>query len=250
MKHKRLILVLGSLAVIATAGIALTSAIDSAAAQDIGADTLLATSLQEQGVQVAKVFLQDDRLEVTLTSQKDGAPKDTWIRTAVQREATFLASTSDVPPKELQMTILDERGNVIYRCGGPLEPQMRPVEKTVPPEALAGLEPTLSEQAGKLGVLVKDLSAHVDTKQGLIVDAAAIVGALPSDGRDAQLRWSTVGLLSELRDYCEANGKLDIDVYRLSVEDENGNVLVSYVVEPEARITRAWSAPGISPVWR
>jgi hypothetical protein len=249
MKHKRLISVLAALAVIATAGIALTSAIDSAAAQAISADALLAAGLEDQGVQVAAVVLQDDRLEVTLSSRKDGNPQDTWIRTAVQREAAFLALSSDVPPKELQMTILDEQGNVIYRCGGPLEPQMRPVGKTVPPEALAGLEPTLSEQAGKLGVLVKDLSAHVDTKQGLIVDAAAIVGALPSDGRDAKLRWATVGLLGELRDYCQ-RVELDVDVFRLSIEDEDGTVVVSYVVEPKARITRAWSAPGISPVWR
>jgi hypothetical protein len=250
MKGKGLILVLGALAVIATAGIALPSVIASAAAQEISADTLLTASLQEQGVEVAKVALQDDRLEVTLSSRKNGAPQDTWTRTAVQREAAFLASSSDIPPKEFQLTILDEQDSVIYRCGGPLEPQVRPVEKTVPPEALAGLEPTLSEQAGKLGVVVKDLSAHVDTKQGLIVDATTIVGALLADGRDAQLRWSTVGLLSELRDYCEGDGKLDIDVYRLSVEDQSGNVPVSYVVEPQARITRAWSVPGVSPVWR
>jgi hypothetical protein len=39
---------------------------------------------------------------------------------------------------------------------------------------------------------------------------------------------------------------LDPDLYRLSVKDGSGKLLVSYVVEPDVRAVPAWSSPEIA----
>ena len=65
-------------------------------------------------------------------------------------------------------------------------------------DSLAGVEPTLSSEAKKLGVVLKSISLDADASQGLVVDAKTSVTASPGEARDLQIQWATVGLLGEL----------------------------------------------------
>jgi hypothetical protein len=249
VKHTRVVLVGVCLIALAMTAAVLTMALGSASAEDSSADTMISRNLETQGIKGTSVSLQNGSLEVTLSSTKGGAPEDTWARTVVQREAEFLATSSDLSDAQLGITIVDEQGNVVYRCEGPIEAQSRPAAKEAPVGALSSAEIDLAAQAEKVGVVLKGLSLDADPSQGLIVDAKTGVISSPGQERDAQIRWATVGLLGELRDYCEGTGRLDVDLYRLRIEDSGGNVLVSYIVDPRTRSVRAWMAPGVTPVW-
>ena len=250
MKHTKVVLVGVCLVALAMTTAVLTIALGSASAGESGAATMISRNLETQGIMGASVSLQDGSLEVTLSSTKGGAPEDTWARTVVQREAEFLAKSSDLSDAQLGITIVDEQGNVVYRCEGPIEARSRPAGKEAAPAgALSSAETDLVAQGEKVGVVLKGLSLDADPSQGLVVDAKTAVTSSPGQERDAQIRWATVGLLGELRDYCEGTGRLDIDLYRLMIEDSGGNVLVSYIVDPRTRSVRAWMAPGVTPVW-
>jgi hypothetical protein len=165
-----------------------------------------------------------------------------------------MASSGELSVKTFGVTIVDELKNVIYRQGGPVEAKERPAAMSVLTESAATLDTflsTLATKAAESGVTVKDMSIDADSKQGLVVDATVAISA-PSagDARETQVRWATVGLLKELRAYCQDEHKMDVGLYRLSIEDGTGNVLITYVVDPAARITRVWSAPGVMSSWR
>jgi len=249
VKHRRLVLLSVCVAVLAVIAGVLAASLGSASAETAGADTIIGRNLEAQGIKATSVGLQEGGLEVTLSSRKGGAPEDTWARTVIHREAAFVAASGDPGATQLGITILDEQGNVIYRYEGPIEPRARPSAKNNPLDGLVGIETDLSAQAQKLGVVLGSLSLDADASQGLVVDASASVTASPGEERDLQIQWATVGLLGELRDYCEGAGRLDVDLYRLTVDDGNGNVLVSYVVDPRTRSVRAWMASGVTPVW-
>jgi hypothetical protein len=249
VKHTRVVLVGVCLVALAMVAVVLTLALGSASAENVGADAMISRNLETQGIKGTSVSLQNGSLEVTLSSRGHGAPEDTWARTVAQREASFLATSSDLSGAQLGITIVDERGDVVYRCEGPIEALSRPVVKEAPVDALSSAEADLVAQAEKAGVVLKSLSLDADASQGFIVDAKTSVSASPGQERDAQIRWATVGLLGELRDYCEGPGRLDVDLYRLRIEDDGGNVLVSYIADPRARSVRAWAAPGVTPVW-
>ena len=115
---------------------------------------------------------------------------------------------------------------------------------------VAAYVPILAAEATDAGVTLKNLSIDLDPNEGLIVDAKlALTAREIGEQREAQVRWATIGVLTGLRAYCEEEHDIAVNLYRLSIENADGNALITYVVDPAARITRVWSAGGVAPSW-
>jgi len=98
-------------------------------------------------------------------------------------------------------------------------------------------------------VTLDSLSISADESQGVVVAAEETVTSSAGTTRDEAIKWATLGLISQLRDYADGPGALDVDLYKISVQDAGGGALVEYVVDPAAKSVRAWMAPGVTPVW-
>jgi hypothetical protein len=249
-KHKKIIL-LGSLAFLVILAATLGAFLGNGRAASAGVEAGMQDELQAQGLRVATVS-QDaaaDTLNVVINSKTGGSPEDAWASTIVQREAGFLAESGALAAGSVAVTIIDEQGRTMYQWSGPVDAQPRPAGKTVNPAALDSLRPDLADEAQKQGVTLQNLSISSDESQGVVLEAEVTLTASTGDARDNEIRWATIELLGELRDYTDGSGTFAVDLYKISVDDARGAPLVQYVVDPTAKTVHAWMAPGVSPVW-
>jgi len=248
MKPKHTILVFAAVLVVAVS-ILVPLLAGPALAEDSSGESNLLDSFERQGVRATSVEVQGDVLEVVLPSVV-GVTDDAWARTIAIREVAFLADAGRLTASNLGITLVDEKGTLVYRYERPIEPRQRPVVGEGAAADLEGLQEQLAAEAKDEGVTLNRLDAVCDPDQGLIVESESVLEAVKSIAQEEQLRWATLGLLSRLRELCESSGMLDPDLYRLSVKDADGKLLVSYVVEPDIRAARVWSAPAIAGDWR
>ena len=249
-KHKKIILLVSAAFLIVVAG-ALGTFLGSGRAESAGVAPTIQSALQAQGLRVASVK-QDpiaDTLNVVIQSKTGGSPEDAWANAVVQREAGFLAQSGALAAGTVTVTIVDGQGKTIYQMSGPVDPRPRPAGKKVDPTALDGLKTGLANQAQKQGATLQSVSISADDSQGVVVEATVTAPAAAGDARDAQIKWATLELMGQLRDYADGPGALDVDLYKISIADASGAPLVEYVVDPSAKTVHAWMAPGLTPVW-
>ena len=249
-KHKKIIL-LASAAFLVIVGATLGTFLGTGSAFPVGVETTVQNQLQAQGLPVSDVS-QDaatGTLSVVIKSKTGGSPDDAWANTVIQREAGFLAQSGTLTADTVAVTIVDGQGKVLYEWSGPVDSQPRPAGKTADATALDRLKPALDAQASKQGVTLDSLSISADESQGVVVAAEETVTSSAVTTRDEAIKWATLGLISQLRDYVDGPGALDVDLYKISVRDAGGGALVEYVVDPAAKSVRAWMAPGVTPVW-
>ena len=249
-KHNKIIL-LASAAFLVVVAATLGTTLGSGRADSAAVAPTIQSALQAQGLPVASVK-QDPvagTLNVVIQSKAGGSPDDAWANTVVQREAGFLAQSGALAAGTMTVTIVDGQGKTIYQMSGPVDPRLRPAGKKVDPTALDGLKTGLANQAQKQGATLQSVSISADDSQGVVVEAAVTASAAAGDARDAQIKWATLELLGQLRDYADGPGALDVDLYKISIADASGAPLVEYVVDPSAKTVHAWMAPGLTPVW-
>lgn len=248
MKPKHTILVFAAVLVVA-ASILVPLLAGPALAEDSSGESNLLDSLERQGVRATSVEVQGDVLQVLLPSVV-GVTDDAWARTIAIREAAFLAEAGQMTARSLGLSLIDEKGTVVYRYESLIEPRKRPVAGEGPAANLESLQVQLAAETKDKGVTLNRLDAVCDPGQGLIVESESVLESVESIMHEEQLRWATLGFLSRLRELCESSGMLAPDLYRLSVKDGSGKLLVSYVVEPDVRAARVWASPAIVAVWR
>ena len=249
-KHKRFALLAGAALMIVVAAV-FGVLLGGGRAESASVDLTVKSALEAQGLRVASVG-QDSAtatLNVVINSKTDGSPEDAWASTVIQREADFLAESGSLSVACVGVTLVDERGKVTYEWSGPVSSRPRPVEKAASPTALEAAKADLAGQAEKQGVNLRDLSISSDKTQGTVIKADEVVSSPAGDARDNEIKWATVELLGQLRDRLDASDSVAVDLYRISIKDAAGTPLVEYVVDPGARTVRAWTAPGITPVW-
>ena len=249
-KHNKIILLVSAAFLVVVAA-TLGTFLGNGRAVSAGVETTIQSELQTQGLRVASVK-QDpvaDTLNVVIKSKTGGSPEDAWANTVVQREAGFLAQSGALAAGTVTVTIVDTQGKTIYQMSGPVDSRPRPAGKKVDPTALDSLKTGLSSQAQQQGATLQSVSISADDSQGVVVEAAVMAPAAAGDARDEQIKWATLGLLGQLRDYADGPGALDVDLYKISIADASGAPLVEYVVDPTAKTVHAWMAPGLTPVW-
>ena len=251
MKRHKKIMLLASAAFLVIVAATWGSFLGTGRAVSVPVEATIQNQLRAQGVSVASV-VQDastSTLSVVIRSKTGGSPEDAWANTVVQREADFLARSGAVTASTVAVTIIDGQGRTIYQWSGPIDSQPRPAGKTVDPTALDSLRSDLTGQAQKQGVTLQNLVISSDQAQGAVVEADVIVAAPAGDARNTEIKWATLQLLGQLRDYADGPVALDVDLYKISIVDASGAPLVGYVVDPSAKTVRAWMAPGVTPVW-
>ncbi|MCL5735312.1 MAG: hypothetical protein M1274_06935 [Actinobacteria bacterium] len=230
------------------AAAALVGVRESRAEQGDRFDTLR-TNLNAQGIAVAEVAAgsETNAIRILLPGSADGDLGYAWAETLVDREAAFEMQSGVLPEGSVEIGFVDEKGELLVGTVYQPHPMVRPAPdlglNNIPPALLA----SLGEQGQKENVNVVDLRTYGDQYQGTAVEADVIVAGDTS--QEQQLRWTTVGLLMELRGFFEKSGDRPPDLYRIDVTNEGGNPVVGYVVDTESGFVRAWVAPGIEPVW-
>jgi len=249
-RHKKIIL-LGSAAFLVVVGASLGMFLGTGSAVSAGPVASIQTALQSQGLPIAGVTQNPvtNSLNVVIQSQAGGSPADAWANALVAREANFQAQSGVLSADTVNVTIVDGQGKTLYQWSGPVVPTPRPALKTVDLTALDSLRPTLTSEAQGAGAALQSLTISSDPNQGTVVDAEVTVSAAAGAARDTAIKWSTLGLLGTIRDYADGAGALNVDLYKIDIQDANGASLVAYVVDPTAKTVRAWMAPGVTPVW-
>lgn len=222
----------------------------SALAGDAQKDAGLQDNLAKQGIETTSVTMEEGMLEVELQSDEGGTPNDPWARTLAIREAAFLADAGTLQADLLGITMRSTDGDVVYRYEGPIEATARPTCKDALPAGLESEKADLQQKATEHRVQIDDISLTTDSNQGIIIEVKSTLEQDVSLMEQGELRWATVELLGELKSLRKASGEPEADLHRFTVASKEGDTLISYVVEPKARITRAWLAPGITPFWR
>ncbi len=251
MKRKKRMILFGSAAFLVIVAATFGISLQSGWADSAPVETVIQGDLKAQGLNVLSVERDaaSDTINVVIGSKTGGSPEDAWANTVVQREADFLAQAGALTAESVAVTIVDEQGKPIHQWSGPIDSRLRPVEKALDSAVLDSLRSDLNSKAEKQGVILKDLSILSDQAQGTVVRAEVVVPAPAGDARDSEIKWATLELLGQLRDYADGSGSLVVDIYRISIKDEAGAPLVEYVVDPNAKIVRAWMASGVTPVW-
>ncbi len=223
---------------------------DSALAEDVPVIAKLRGNLDKQGVNPTNISLQDGTLEVQLLSDSGGTPDDPWSRTLVVREVAFLSGAGELPADYLEITLVDDDGGLVYEYGSPIEGMKRSACEEIPPVELESTKAELAPKATKYGISIDSVSMASSVYQGIAIEVKSTLVSNSLVDQEEALRWGTVQLLSQLRLLRKESGQVEADLYRLIVSSAKGDVMVSYVVEPKARVVRVWLAPGVSPMWQ
>ena len=233
------------LVVAAALGLALGSRETRAAALD----TTIRSDLLTQGLNVTDVRLNptDNSLQVIIRSTKTGSPGDAWARTVAEREVSYLAASADLGGGTVDVKLMDENGTTVFESSGPIEPQPRPVVNPVKSDAFAPIQGSLASQALEEGISLNTIVVAQDPAQGTVVtiDLTAAGGA----GLSEQIRYATQQLGGKVADFARGPGRVEVDLYRMTIDDPSGAPLVDYVVDVKARSVHTWAASGLQPVW-
>lgn len=225
------------------AGVRVSQANDSSAAE------MIASGLSAQGITGASVGTGavDASVRIVLQGKASGDPATAWAETVADREAAFQMGAGVMPIGPVRVAIVDENGSVLVESLTQGHPLMRSAPKVVDTLALEAVKASLDQQGQKIGSRLSSLTLRNDEYQGTVVEASVEIAE--GTTRDEQMRWSTVGLLSQVRGFADGPANLGVSLYRSTIRNLKGATLVDYVVDAETGYVRAWCAPGVAPVW-
>ena len=240
--------VLGVCLAVLVIGATLAVGLGSRQTRAAALDATIKSDLQTQGLNVTDVRLNptDNSIQIIISSRQTGASGDAWARMVAEREVSYLAAAG-LSAGTVDVKLVDEKGATVFESAGPIEPQPRPVVNPVKSDAFAPIQASLAPQALEQGISLTTISVAQDPAQGTVVtiDLTAAGGTDLSE----QIRYATQQLGGQVADFARGAGHVDVDLYRMTIEDPSGMPLVDYIVDVKARSVHTWAAPGLQPVW-